>query len=77
MWGLNNPLSPIIWTAETCLSAGKMFKDIGPQEISITFKLILVTADCDISIEIALRWTSRGLKDDKSGNKPLPEPILT
>ena len=30
------------------------------------FKLILVTDGCDISIEIALRWTSRDLSDDKS-----------
>ena len=32
----------------------------------ITFKLILVTDGCDISSEIALRWTSRDLSDDKS-----------
>ena len=30
------------------------------------FKLILVTGGCDISTEIALRWTSRDLSDDKS-----------
>ena len=32
----------------------------------IIFKLILVTDGCDISSEIALRWTSRYLNDDKS-----------
>ena len=31
----------------------------------IIFKLILVTDGCDISSEIALRWTSRYLNDDK------------
>ena len=30
------------------------------------FKLILVTDGCDISSEIALRWTSLDLSDDKS-----------
>ena len=32
----------------------------------IIFKLILVTGGCDISSEIALRWTSQNLNDDKS-----------
>ena len=32
----------------------------------IIFKLILVTDGCDISSEIALRWTSLNLSDDKS-----------
>ena len=32
----------------------------------IIFTLILVTGGCDISSEIALRWTSRDLNDDKS-----------
>ena len=32
----------------------------------IIFKLILVTNGCDISSEIALRWTSLVLSDDKS-----------
>ena len=32
----------------------------------MTFKQILVTDGCDISSEIALRWTSRDLSDDKS-----------
>ena len=52
------------------------------------FKLILVTAGLDISSEIALKWTLLGLSDDEvnigsgnglvpSGNKPLPEPMLT
>ena len=37
------------------------------------FKLILVTNGCDISSEIALRWTSLDLSDDKSGlNAEIP-----
>ena len=47
-----------------------------------------MTAGLDISSEIALKWTLLGLSDDQvnigsgnglvpSGNKPLPEPMLT
>ena len=46
-----------------------------------------MTDGCDISSEIALRWTSLDLSDEvsigsgnglvPSGNKPLPDPMLT
>ena len=28
-------------------------------------------------LAIAFRWLSQDFTDDKSGNKPLPEPVLT
>ena len=48
----------------------------------VIFKLILVNGGWGISYEIALRWMPLDLTDDKSilvpsGNKPLPEPMLT
>ena len=44
------------------------------------FKRILVNDDWDVSYEIALKWLSQDLADDKYkwlGVKPLPEPMLT
>ena len=43
----------------------------------VIFMLILVTDGLGISCEIAARWMSRDLSDDKApNNKPLPEPML-
>ena len=47
----------------------------------VIFKLTLVNSGLCIPYEIALRWIPLDLTDDKfnigSGNKPLPEPMLT
>ena len=50
----------------------------------VIFKPILVNVGWGIAYEIALRWMPQDITDDKSGNglvpsgnKPLPEPMLT
>ena len=49
----------------------------------VIFKLILMNGGWGISYEIALRWMPQDLTDgsgndlELSGNKPLPEPMLT
>ena len=58
-----------IWSA--VMYVFKMINSLAPGRFQynfrkIIFKPILVTDGCDISSEIALRWTSLDLNDDKS-----------